>query len=581
MLITLAISIIILFRMLTVLEENISVYISKVVSNITQSVDGFLKEIDKYSMYILQDQEMIDKLNDINDNPQNAIKISSGIKAIVRNYKTPYFHTFKSIWVKPIKSESWIGVVESLDSLVPSRDPQLMGDLEIHGDKSSYGETVWTRGYDITPNDTSRNKDAINKSIFAVRKLKNLETFRNIGILVVELDIKQLKDLFEKTDNEGVIILNPLGELVYSTDNDYDNISLKEAIGLDNYQNILSSERDSFIVGDVLYAFDTSGFSDWKIICTFSIQNIYNDVNNMQHIIFIVSAIGIVFGIFMSIFISVRIEKPIRVLLDKMHVFESGDFDLKIKTDSKIRDIILLYKGMGHMVEKINELIKRIFEEKLREKELEIKILQMQINPHFLYNTLDAMHWRLVLDNQNTTADAVVALSSLLRFSISGTGITSLEQELNQLENYFTTQRLRYDNRFCITTDYDPLAMAYSVPKLTLQPLIENSINHGLKNYQGLLHIATKLEDDCVIIIIEDDGVGISEQMLMNISNQKDTSDKGSGIGIRNTSERIAHLMGVEDAVTITSKEGFGTRVEVKLPRKLYIAPPMYDNKTN
>jgi len=577
-LITVTISMIMMQRFRDILENHISLYISRVVSNANLSIDNFLREIDVYSLYILQDQEAINSIIEFSNEELSSHRYNQIITQRLQNYKVPFFSSLKSVWIKTTANNHISGIMATDLHFNADRDHTLLVELEALSGESRFGETVWTGIYTLGKSESSMFTDYIygsritDQSFFALRNLKDLNTFRNIGLLIVELDkslLQELTDPFIVDPNDGLMLLDRSGAIIYCSGDENDIVDIVQNLDEEAFQQLLTEDRGDFIINNVFYSYATSSYSGWKTVFSFPMDSVYSDVFSVQRTMFIATILGVALGVLAAVFVSVNIEKPVSKILAQMNALLKNNFDADFDINTNIAEVTHLSYGLKQLLSRIKGLISDIYRDKQKEKELEIKVLQLQINPHFLYNTLDTLRWQLVLSNNNDTADAIVALSDLLRFSISGdSGLTTIEEELHQLDHYFTIQKLRFGNRFNIKTDYDPDAMKYSIPKLTLQPIVENAINHGLggKNYFGEINISIKLAHDDIIISIEDNGIGMTEEKLEHLSSRSDSGDD-TVLGIKNTSDRIVYLMNKQDAIKISSLYGEGTLVEIHLPR--------------
>lgn len=246
------------------------------------------------------------------------------------------------------------------------------------------------------------------------------------------------------------------------------------------------------------------------------------------------------------------------------------------------------------MVSRLNQLIEQNREEQMSLRQAELALLQAQINPHFLYNTLDAIVWLIEMEKNEQAVEMVTSLSSFFRSSLSnGRDIITLKEEEQHVRSYLEIQQVRYKDILSYEISIDPSLFACRIPKLTLQPLVENALYHGLKLKRGLGHISvTGMRDgrDLVLTVV-DDGAGMSEERLMEVQRmlklhpdfqdesqtslehqkaekqQKEQEKSGRvGFGVMTVHERLQLLFGVEYGLTVESVQGEGTRVTVRIP---------------
>ena len=232
------------------------------------------------------------------------------------------------------------------------------------------------------------------------------------------------------------------------------------------------------------------------------------------------------------------------------------------------REVQELSCSFGHMVMRIQQLMTTVREEEVNLRKTELKALQAQINPHFLYNTLDSIAW---MCEQGRNADAVKmvhALARLFRISISkGHELIPISKEIEHAESYLQIQKYRYKNQFTYHFHVDPTCLNYLCNKITLQPIIENAINHGLDLMvdEGRIDVYVQPDGEDIIFRVEDNGVGMSQEQIVAILEHG--PKERTGIGIRNVNDRLQIYFGKEYGLTITSKLDVGTCVEIRMPK--------------
>lgn len=247
---------------------------------------------------------------------------------------------------------------------------------------------------------------------------------------------------------------------------------------------------------------------------------------------------------------------------------EKGDFNIPILSSSE-DEIGQLTKSFQSMLTKMAILIEDQFKLGHEIKNAELKALQAQINPHFLYNTLDLINWMSMKYNAKEISSLVDALSKFYKLSLSrGEDVISIEDELNHVKAYVMIQNMRFSNGITLETDVSDELKQYGILKILLQPLVENAILHGIlekDDEQGTIRITGWLENGIITLRIQDDGAGMSWEMLQEIPNRILPNEK-HGYGIRNIDERIRLNYGSEYGLTYDSKPGEGTTVEIRIP---------------
>ena len=219
--------------------------------------------------------------------------------------------------------------------------------------------------------------------------------------------------------------------------------------------------------------------------------------------------------------------------------------------------------GYNVMVNEINELFDKVVEEQEAIRKSELQLLQSQIKPHFLYNTFDAISSLALMNKNKEVYEAILALGSLYRTNLnSGNEIIEIQEEIEAVKNYIKILKIRYDDIFDANIDVDERTLKMQIPKLTLQPIVENALYHGLKpkGGHGIIDVSVKLEGPDVVIKVRDDGVGMSRETVQKIM------EKSGSFGIRGTVERLRIFYMRENIMEIKSEPGKGTTVILRVP---------------
>lgn len=260
-----------------------------------------------------------------------------------------------------------------------------------------------------------------------------------------------------------------------------------------------------------------------------------------------------------------------------MQSFEKNAKDFTYKQVGGTEEIMELSRSFDHMVIRIQHLMEQVRLEEITLRKTELKALQAQINPHFLYNTLDAIAW-LCEDGRNQDAEEMVnALAKLFRISISkGHELITIDKEIQHAESYLKIENFRYKNQFTYSIHADKDCLQYLCNKITLQPIIENAIYHGLNRMvdEGEIRIEIYPCEDDIIMTVEDNGVGMTEEQCREIMH-KEPGDR-TGIGIKNVNDRIKIYFGDGYGLTITSELDEGTKVAIRMPK---VMEGEYDGK--
>ncbi|MBE5911777.1 sensor histidine kinase [Pseudobutyrivibrio sp.] len=290
-------------------------------------------------------------------------------------------------------------------------------------------------------------------------------------------------------------------------------------------------------------------------------------------VIFMILALIIVVGIFVVIYVSrltEAITAPLTKLTGRVEEISNGDFEPKEPVDAAEIEIQKLSNVFEEMVGKLNYLIQENKKVERRKRHAELELLQAQINPHFLYNTLDTIIWLIEADKKQESISMVSSLSDFFRFCLSrGKDIITLEEEEKHVLSYLAIQKTRYQDRMDYEVNIPKSLYQFAVPKLTLQPLVENSIYHGIKLQREKGHIRVQATDigDKIELSVTDNGAGMTAERLSEMRQAIETGER-IGFGLRTVHERVQLFFGEEYGLTITSADGVGTTITVVIPKQ-------------
>ncbi len=274
--------------------------------------------------------------------------------------------------------------------------------------------------------------------------------------------------------------------------------------------------------------------------------------------------------LFLSYYIPKSITSPLRQLEKVTEQVAQGDFSVRSQVDTA-DEVGVLSDSMNVMIDKINDLLEQVKTEQVRLRKAEFQLLQSQINPHFLYNTLDAIVWLAESGEQETVVKMVGSLSDFFRASLNqGKDIVSVREELTHVRSYLEIQQIRYQDIMEYEIDVPEELYGYSIPKITIQPLVENALYHGVKNKRGVGHIRIRgiPEENDFLIRVEDDGIGMTPERLSQVIEgiQKKAPAESEIYGLYNVNERLRLNFGEESGITIESKDKEGSTVTIRLP---------------
>ncbi|MDA3852069.1 MAG: sensor histidine kinase, partial [Spirochaetaceae bacterium] len=301
------------------------------------------------------------------------------------------------------------------------------------------------------------------------------------------------------------------------------------------------------------------------------IQQIKQRTFSLMILIFLASSIVTALA---AMLIGARISQPLSQLQKRMLQIEQGQWQLGSQTLHGQKEILRVGKSFDRMIREIRSLMDRLVEEQRSKRKTELVALQNQINPHFLYNTLDSIVWLAEQNRTNDVITTVFALARFFRISISrGKNLIPVRDEIAHVRNYLTIQQIRYQERFEYQFDVDKALSDFPVMKLILQPLVENAIYHGMGDEKERIDLRGFREDDFLYFQVENTGLGIDKQRIEEMYRRIRDPRNDAGVGLRNVYQRLKLYHGEASEILIESELDEYTRITLKIP----FSPPGED----
>lgn len=395
------------------------------------------------------------------------------------------------------------------------------------------------------------------------------------AVLLIEMAYQGLEEVLDEVtlgnggyiylmDSNGDIIWHPKFELIASGRVKENNLV---AAGYDDgsREEVFNGTRQTVVT-------KTVGYTGWKLVGVIKGTGI--SLNMLKTRLFIVFVILLIIFIVILInsYISFRVTNPIRELEKSVKELEEGNLDADIYMGGSY-EVQHLGKSVQDMKFRIKGLMQDIVSEHEEKRKSEFDSLQAQINPHFLYNTLDIIVWQIENEKQSEAVHTVTALARFFRLSLGkGKNIVTVRDEIDHVKNYLMIQHMRFKNKFDYEFDIAEDVLELPSLKLMLQPLVENAIYHGMEfmDGDGMIMVKAWREEDELYLSVADNGLGMTEDKVEMILTGKSTSGngRGSGIGVKNVNERIKLYFGEAYGLTIDSEPDEGTTVIIHLPAK-------------
>ena len=335
--------------------------------------------------------------------------------------------------------------------------------------------------------------------------------------------------------------------------------------GVGSY-NIMNGKK----VDKVVFFTTIPNTRGWSLCSMVSVKELYRDKDRLVYTVLFIWLGMLIISIILCTAVSRSISNPINKLTKAIKKMEEGDLEVAcdVKVDGN-NEISILSRSFNSMVHKIRFLMDRIYEEEKQKRSAELMVLQSQINPHFLYNTLDNLQWKAYDYDAVEIAEMIEALSNFFRISLSnGKEFIPLSQEIKHIENYLFIQEKRYEDILKFTIDFDSSLSDIIVLKLIIQPIVENAIYHGIKPKlsNGNIEVSVYEINDYVYISVYDDGVGMDKETLNELRASLNIKNEKFGYGLYNVNQRIKLVYGENSGVELSSTLGEGTTVLIKIP---------------
>ena len=408
----------------------------------------------------------------------------------------------------------------------------------------------------------------------AVELMENGES--RLGVLLVDMDYssisRMMNQINESNSGQYYYLCDSNGEIIYHPQ----QIQIRDGIVKENnakaakykdgvYDETLGRENRKVIANTISY-------TGWKLVGVIPYSTFTEGMLNIRYFIAMLMLLMAMMLVVINRVVSVRISSPILKLNESVKAYEAGEKpEIYIGGSLEIRHL-------GHSIqssyEQIDSLMKKIVLEQNERRKSELDALQSQINPHFLYNTLESITWMIEGERNDDAAFMISQLAKLFRISLSkGSTVITIRDELQHAQSYMNIQKVRYKNTFSVTFDVDPEICSYCTVKLILQPILENAINYGVSGMDdcGEIRVKGRQEGGRVILSVEDNGIGMSEeQVRLLLTDSNRVHKHGSGVGLVNVNNRIQLLFGKEYGLTVESEPDEGTTISICIPAVTY-----------
>ena len=392
------------------------------------------------------------------------------------------------------------------------------------------------------------------------------------GVFFIDLNYSAISELCDQSTvgTKGyAFILDAKGNIVYHPQQQ----QLYNELQTENISLIMDTDEDTVLTGTgndgKLYSISRSEKTGWTVVDCTNVKELLSKSRQAQSVYVLTAIILVIVALLFSRFMARSITLPIQKHRDSMKKVQEGDFSVSdVVVDSK-NEIGSLTKSFDVMTHRIHELMEQNVHEQEEKRKSELKALQSQINPHFLYNTLDSIIWMAEGKKNEEVVLMTASLARLLRQSISNEDeVVPIANEVEYARGYLTIQKMRYKDKLEFQIEVDSSILYIPLIKLVLQPIIENAIYHGLKykESKGLLIVKGFMKDGNAVLQVIDDGVGMDEETLAHIYDKHKVNYHSNGVGVYNVQKRLKLYYGEDYGITYTSELGKGTTATITIP---------------
>ena len=395
--------------------------------------------------------------------------------------------------------------------------------------------------------------------VFSARNMPAFQNDGNLGILYIEVDYDKLFESFEEMSGNqyGIYIVNDENDIIYQMAS-YDTSKELHPLRMADIRNQTAICDDYTIV-------DGSMVTGWKVWFYKRNREIRSSVIPLIVAILVVTALCITFSVIATAILSKVMVNDIEKLTENMKAVESGNMEITVTSDAA-DEVGKLIRGFGNMINRINQLINEVYMGKISQKEAEMKALQAQINPHFLYNSLSLINWKALETEQKDISRLTLLLSTFYRTALNrGRNILSIRDEISNMNSYLEIQLMIHDYAFTVVREVDENILEYQTLNLILQPLVENAIEHGIdpdEEGKGVITIQGRKDGNHILLSVKDNGIGMDEETAASI-----LTEQSRGYGVRNVNERIMLYYGESYHLTVESTLGKGTVITIRIPQ--------------
>ncbi len=528
------------------------IYLNDINEQTTNNLENNIQKIEDINVQILSSQVIQSQLKIVNEKCLDSYDLAQCRQKIERELSNWALYASYVVSVSVISRE---GIEFAVKKIETGGTQFGFTEDEIY---EANGSSLWG----ITG---EKNRICVAKAIL------DFDTMKPAGYINIVYENSYLSDILANNSSKysgASYVVNTHGRIMVANKEGYvgENFPVK----LSDLRASNTSRYDMFSSTQAFYFVGNEMPNGWSLVQTVSVKEFNKEMN---HLIVLASGIVLlVLGISLGFvwYVTSRIAYPAKELMESMKTLaKDNEYPrVKIVSNDEIGMIGLEYNKMA---ENIETLIEKVYKMELTQKQAELEFLQMQINPHFLYNALDTISWMALAKGNMDVSEMTIALAELLRATIKKESFITLREEMNTVKDYLLIQQERFGDK--ISAEYFVEEDAYScmVPNFILQPVIENAIIHGLepKIEKGKVSINISIQDEFLTFLVEDNGVGMDEKEILDLYKKCRENNTKQSIGLKNVYRRLLLCYGEASMLKIESKKEQGTRISFLIPRNI------------
>lgn len=544
------------------IEYETNVHTVQMIDQVKKNIEFYITDMENIIYYISRDPVVMQFFEMENSDGKAGADIENEVHRVLKTYTEVHPEIAGILLV----NENDLSISNEMYRI--ARDPLITETWY----KKAIGspENIQLISKPIGRNIANRFNYSADDVVSVVKAIRPVKGEKCSGIILIDLKLDIIKKVIEDitlgkngflyiADAQGGIVYAPVNKIVYRVKDEW----LEKAPS----NSIVKTIKDSKY--QIIYK--DSSYTGWKTVGVFSLNETLKEVTNIRYYSLVIAFLTLLLAAMAAIIFTGSIAKPLKKLRKLMKRAEEGDLDVHF--ESKYNDEIgQLGKSFNTMIYEIRKLINMVYSEQKSKREAELKTLQAQIKPHFLYNTLDTIQWMAQGHGANDIVEIVGALTNLFRIGLSkGKEMISVKEEFDHVKSYLIIMKARYEDKLEYEIDIEERILDLKVLKLILQPLVENAIYHGIKEKRGpgRINIKGMIRDNKLYFSVSDNGAGISPEKLKELEILLSGSKSGeanTGYGTFNVSERIRLSFGTDYGIRFDSSLGKGTTVEVWHP---------------